>query len=99
MRKKGWICCYGELDMLSETVYAKELVEPLGDSFCRVHLPLLDKHGLNPKTLFRLFVMTSRSVPGSDKALLAKLKCFQKMCVSGELPFDPAAVPKFDCGI
>ncbi|MDR1066609.1 MAG: hypothetical protein LBL35_04135 [Clostridiales bacterium] len=71
--------------------YARHLVEPLGYRFSRVHLAASRKTGLNPATLFRLFLLTSRLEPPDADAFTAKLRVFHDMCVSGELPFDPAA--------
>ena len=89
---KGFELLLQELESLSRKADAGDFIEPLGDTFCRVHLARLQKNGLTPKTLFNLFVLTSRKKSGSEETLLAKLEVFEELCVSGRLPFDPQAV-------
>ena len=49
------------------------LVEPLGEGFCRVHLPALQESGLAPKTLHRLFYLSAKEPAGSKAQFLQSL--------------------------
>ena len=44
-------------DELKTTVPGKdsELLEPIGDDYCRIHISKIAEYGLEPETLFRLF--------------------------------------------
>ena len=83
-----------ELKNLLVKACTGDFIEPLGDTFCRVHLAGLQKNGLSPKTLFNLFGLTSRKNSGSEQTLLVKLEVFKELCDSGKLPFDPPRVQK-----
>lgn len=96
--EKGMNLLRQELDALPQTVCVEELIESIGNRFCRVHLALPKEHGLHPKTLFRLFMLTSRAAPGDTGTLSAKLDCFQEMCISGELPFNSIVVQSLISG-
>ena len=81
-----------ELDSLPSVQINGALIEPVGDLFCRVHLAGLNANGLNPTTLSRLFLLSSRFNPGSKSGFISKLTCFQQLCDDSTLPFDPLYV-------
>ena len=89
---KGFDLLLQELENLPEKAGAGDFIEPVGDTFCRVHLDGLQASGLSPKTLFNLFLLTSRKKSGSEQTLLSKQEVFEELCISGKLPFDPQAV-------
>ena len=89
---KGFKLLLQELENLPEKAGAGDLIEPLGDTFCRVSLAGLRQYGLSPKTLFNLFLLTSRKKSGSEQTLMAKLEVFEELCISGRLLFDPQEV-------
>lgn len=62
-------------------------LEPLDGDFCRVHLRYLEKSGLAPETLFRLFVLSSRAPAGARADLEKKLNCFLDLAQAGAFPF------------
>jgi uridine kinase len=62
------------------------LVEPLGDSFCRVHLQASAARGLSVKTLFRLFELSAAEPAGSMDVFLNQLAVLESMISSDQLP-------------
>lgn len=54
-------------------------VEPLAGDFCRVHLRYLDKYGLAPRTLFRLFWLSGIEAAGSIAEIEEKLDILLRM--------------------
>ena len=61
-------------------------VEPLVGDFCRVHLRYLDKYGLAPGTLFRLFWLSGIEAAGSVAEMEDKLDVLLRMVSSQRLP-------------
>lgn len=62
-------------------------VEPLDGGFCRLHLRYLPESGLSPRTLFRLFALSSHPPAGDAAALEEKLACLLALAREGRLPF------------
>lgn len=62
-------------------------LELLDGPFCRVHLRYLRQSGLAPRTLFRLFALSSRAPAGGVPALEEKLRCLLELAEAGRLPF------------
>lgn len=62
-------------------------VEPLDGGFCRVYLRTLNRTGLAPETLFRIFVLSAEAPAGSVETLESKLRVLQDLAEAGELPF------------
>ena len=65
---------------------AEEPVEPLGGSYCRVHLGVF-QDGLSAETLARLFVLSARHEECGREKLEGMLAILQAMADAGELPF------------
>ena len=65
---------------------AEEPVEPLGGSYCRVHLGVL-QDGLSAETLARLFVLSARHEECGREKLEGMLAILQAMADAGALPF------------
>ena len=61
-------------------------VEPLVGDFCRVHLRYLNKYGLAPKTLFRLFWLSAVEPAGSAVQMEEKLEVLLRMVSAQQLP-------------
>ena len=59
----------------------------LDGHFCRIPLGYLQKHGLSPETLFRLFVLSAEEPTGSTELLQHKLNVLQALADEGLLPF------------
>ena len=93
--KSGMELLIKELESVYDGSHNKEFVEPLGDRFSRVHIGLLEKNGLKPDTLFKLFKLTSQVDSGIKDNFLKKLDCFQEMCLSNEIDFDFKEVSDF----
>lgn len=64
---------------------APQLAEPLGDTFCRVHLLAAAAIGLTAKTLFRLFELSGEPT-GSMETFCAQLDELEALIASGALP-------------
>ena len=62
-------------------------IEELDGPFCRVHLQHLAACGLSAETLYRLFVLSGETVPGSPAELEEKLTVLQELAQKGRLPF------------
>jgi len=62
------------------------LVEPLGDTFCRVHLQPFSSCGVSVNTLFRIFEISAEEEAGSMKAFIAQLNVLEGLIVSGDIP-------------
>ena len=69
-------------------------IEPLDGEFCRVHLRLLNKSGLAPETLFRLFALSAETPCGSAAELEEKLAVLQRLTKEGRIPLSPADLSK-----
>ena len=61
-------------------------VEPLAGGFCRVHLRCLEKYGLAPRTLFRLFWLSGIETAGSTAEMEEKLEILLRMASEQQLP-------------
>ncbi len=61
-------------------------VEPLAGDFCRVHLRYLEKCGLAPQTLFRLFLLSAIEPAGNTVEIEEKLEVLLRMVSAGQLP-------------
>lgn len=61
-------------------------VEPLDGGFCRVHLRYLEKHGLAPRTLFRLFWLSGIEQTGSAAEMEEKLEVLLRMASAQLIP-------------
>ena len=48
-------------------------VEPLDGGFCRVHLSAVERTGLAPETLFRIFALSAQAPAGTPAELEEKL--------------------------
>ena len=83
-----------ELAMLNEIPQNQPLCEEIGGQFCRVHLGAIAKAGLSPRTLFQLFVLSSRYNPGTRERFSNKLDGFLNLCADGELPFNSSKIQK-----
>jgi len=68
------------------------LIEPLGSTFCRVHLDYLRKSGLQPETLARLFALSAATTAGSQETLTKALHILFSLTENGALPFSPPEV-------
>lgn len=62
-------------------------VEPLDGPVCRLPLGYLQKNGLAPETLFRLFALSARGSAGREKQLEEKLQILLTLAKTGCLPF------------
>lgn len=60
--------------------------EPLDGPFCRVHLRYLNKSGLTPETLFRLFALSAEAPAGDAGQLEEKLAALLALARAGRLP-------------
>ena len=63
-------------------------VEPLDGGFCRVHLRYLEKYGLAPRTLFRLFWLSGIEQTGNAAQMEEKLEILLRMASAQRLPVD-----------
>lgn len=61
-------------------------VEFLAGDFCRVHLRYLNKYGLAPKTLFRLFWLSAIEPAGNAMQMEEKLEVMLRMASAEQLP-------------
>ena len=71
------------------------LVEPLGETFARVHLQCLSESGLSADTLCRLFVYSAQQPSGDRERFRARLDALERCVVSGEIPLDVADAQAF----
>lgn len=71
---------------LAENPPAEE-VELLGDAYCRVHLGALNRMGLAPERLFRLFALSAEAPQGNSQTLETGLEVLAFLGERGELPF------------
>lgn len=62
-------------------------LERLDGGFCRMHLLFLEKSGLTPETLFRLFALSAAEACGDAGQLEEKLKVLLALAGEGRLPF------------
>lgn len=62
-------------------------LEWLSSNFCRIHLRMLAKTGLSPRTLFRMFVLSSQEACGSAGQLEHQLICLLALAREKQLPF------------
>jgi len=77
-------------DELKTTVPGKdsELIEPIGDDYCRIHISKIAEYGLEPETLFQLFRLSSMEPAGSMEVFQAGLARLEEMIAADLLPFD-----------
>lgn len=71
-----------------------QLIEPLGGTFCRVHLDYLKKSGLAPETLAKLFALSAKTVAGDQNTLVEALSVLRSLTECGTLPFSTDDVQK-----
>ncbi len=76
-----------ELLRIKNTGYSGEFIERIGERFSRVHLREIERNGLSPATLLKLFVITSRMRKESTDDFERMLDCVIDMCAKEELPF------------
>ncbi len=69
---------------------APTFIEPLGDRFVRAHLGALERAGIAPETLARLFVLSSRVAPGDRSELDSGAAFLRALAESGAMPFSLA---------
>lgn len=69
-----------------------QLIEPLGCTFCRIHLGYLKKSGLKPETLAQLFALSVQTSAGNLETLQNALQVLLYLSKNGQLPFAPTAV-------
>ena len=62
-------------------------VEPLDGGFCRVHLSAVERTGLAPETLFRIFALSAQAPAGTPAELEEKLSVLLELAEDGQLPF------------
>lgn len=72
-----------------------ELIEPIGENYCRVHISKLSECGLEPETLFRLFQLSSKEPAGDMEVFKKGLERLEMLIEEGKLPFDPEESKKF----
>ncbi len=58
-------------------------VEPLGDSFCRVHIAHMKNEGLSPETLFSLFALSAEAPAGDMARFRSMLDHLEELAGSG----------------
>jgi len=73
-------------------------IEPLGASYCRIHLSHMKEAGLSAETLFSLFALSAEQPSGSMEAFCEKLCRMENLILSGELPVNPEAAQAFLAG-
>jgi len=71
--------------------------EPLGGSFCRLHLAPLKGSGLRPETLSNLFLLSAAGDAGDRPELEARLNELLALINTGETPFCPAEASSAIC--
>ena len=74
------------------------LVEPLGDTFCRVHLQAAKSSGLSAGTLFRLFALSAEKAAGSMQAFECQLAELDALIAAGEIRLSPIQAQQFLAG-
>lgn len=74
------------------------LVEPLGESFCRVHLQAAAACGLSAQTLFRLFELSAAEPSGNMEAFLSQLDTLEALAQAGGLPLSASEAHDFLAG-
>ena len=62
-------------------------VEPLDSGFCRVHLSAVERPGLAPETLLRIFALSAQAPAGTPAELEEKLSVLLELAEDGQLPF------------
>ncbi len=67
----------------------------IGNGMCRLDLSLLDELTINPSTVNRFFVNTSRCVHGSVSGFEAKLDILRQCCRDGVLKYPPEALEAY----
>ena len=75
--------------------FKENLVEEIGENFCRINIRKIKKYGLSPETLFKLFKITSEIKTGDKDNFLSKLSLFENMCLSGDIDFNFDEVRNF----
>ena len=62
-------------------------IEPLDGAFCRVHLGLLTKLGISPRSFARLFALSAQKEAGTAEELESRLTAALELAREGRLPF------------
>lgn len=84
-----------KLKGLAEDRNIDEFIEPIADSFCRVHIDKIKKAEMSQSALLQLFMLSSKYNPGSKVGFYEMLQYFQSLCSTNELSFDLFEVEKF----
>lgn len=71
------------------------LYEPISNEYARVHLGAARAAGLSASTLFRLFIVSSKSAPPAQQALAEHIHEAMRLAESGALATDAAALRTF----
>ena len=79
-----------ELSRIENDKSTGEFIEPIGESFGRVHLRGMAVHGLSFETLLLLFIMTSKRRKTDTSIFIEKIHNIVDLCVKGGLPFTKA---------
>ncbi len=70
-------------------------IEPLGPSYCRIHISHMQAEGLSAETLFALFSLSAEAPSGDMSDFRKKLDCMEEAAASGTLPLDAAQTAAF----
>ncbi len=83
-----------ELARIEKSDIEGELIEPIGERFSRVNLHVLNECGLKPKTLLKLFIITSRQQKECKDDFDKKLNIIIDLCEKEALPFSKKEAEK-----
>lgn len=96
--QKGLAWLTAELRTCRQPETPPPLVEPLGESFCRVHLQAAASFGLSAQTLFRLFELSAAEPAGNMEAFRSQLDTLEALVKAGTLPLSASETRAFLAG-
>lgn len=77
---------YIQEESISAKPVKERTIEPLGVTFCRLHLSYLADRGLKAETLARLFALSAENAVGGEKELEEEIEVILSMAEKGEIP-------------
>ncbi len=84
-------------DELKNTIPGKdpEMIEPIGENYCRVHISKIAEYGISPETLFRLFRLSSKEPAGDPEVFESGLRRLEELINEGTLPLNKEESSEF----
>jgi uridine kinase/predicted membrane protein len=77
---------------VGEQNFPENVVEPIGNKLCRLHIAAVHKTGLSPETLYRFFELTAIHTRGTEESFLRKVRILEQMAENKGFPASPAEI-------